>query len=177
MRESKAYLMIQGTNITLRTLEPIDIDFLYELENNPVNWKVSNTLVPFSKAILEQYINSAQDVFLVKQIRFVICDKQQNKVGAIDLFDYDPINQRVGVGIIIKEEYREKGYALEALQEVINYSFETLLVHSLYCNINTTNTKSIKLFEKAGFKLVGIKKDWVRTQQGWEDEGFYQLVR
>ena len=169
--------MIQGQNITLRTLEPTDVDFLAELENNPANWKVSNTLVPFSKALLVQYVQSAQDIFLVKQIRFVICDKANNRVGAIDLFEYDPINQRVGVGIIIKEEHREKGYAAEALLEVINYSFEVLLVHSLYCDINTTNQTSIKLFEKAGFKLVGIKKDWVRTPTGWEDEGLYQLLK
>jgi diamine N-acetyltransferase len=169
--------MIQGENILLRTLEPTDVDFLYELENNPANWKVSNTLVPFSKAILEQYIQSAQDIFLLKQVRFVICDNANNRLGAIDLFDYDPINQRVGVGIVIEEAHREKGYALEALQEIINYSFEVLLVHSLYCNINSSNEKSVRLFEKAGFKLVGIKKDWVRKQSCWEDEGLYQLLK
>jgi diamine N-acetyltransferase len=167
---------MKSENITLRTLEPTDVDFLYSLENNSNSWKVSNTLVPFSKDILTQYIQSAQDIFLVKQVRFVICDNERVRVGAIDLFDYDPINQRVGVGIIIDEQYRKKGYAFESLIATIKYCLDVLLIHSIYCNINSTNIESISLFNKAGFKLVGIKKDWVRTQYGWEDEGIYQLV-
>lgn len=169
--------MIQAENIFLRTLEPSDIDYLYLLENNPANWKVSNTLVPFSRDILIQYIQSAQDIFLVKQIRFVICDKvDKMHVGAVDLFDYDPINHRVGVGIIIEEKYRGRGFAQEALREVINYCFDVLLVHNIYCNINTSNKVSINLFEKLNFERIGVKNDWVRVNGGWEDEAMYQLI-
>lgn len=169
--------MIQGESIFLRTLEPSDIDYLYDLENNPINWKVSNTFVPFSRDILEQYIQSAQDIFLVNQIRFIICDVvNRTPVGAIDLFEYDPINQRVGVGIIIGEKYRGSGFAQEALKEVLNYCFDVLLVHNVFCNINTSNKVSINLFEKLGFERVGVKKDWVRVNGGWEDEAVYQLL-
>ena len=42
--------------IQLRALEPSDLDFLYDLENDQCLWTVSNTLVPFSKYTLKEYI-------------------------------------------------------------------------------------------------------------------------
>lgn len=169
---------MKGQHLTLRTLEPTDLDFLVKLENNQDNWLISQTRVPFSRAILTQYIQSAQDIFITKQIRFVITNTKNNSpIGCIDLFDFDPINQRVGIGIIISPSHRQKGYATEALQLLITYCFDILLVHSIYCNILTTNKASIQLFTQQNFKLVGTKRDWINTPNGWADENLYQLIR
>lgn len=166
-----------GEKTKLRTLEPQDLDFLFDLENDKDNWLVSQTRVPFSKALLNQYIQSAQDIFVSNQIRFVITTYNTNEqVGFIDLFEFDPINQRVGVGIIIEKKYRKKGYASDALALIITYCFDTLLVHNIFCNILTSNQHSISLFTNKNFKLIGTKKDWINTANGWEDENVYQLL-
>lgn len=170
--------MNNTNNISLRTLEPSDLDFLLNLENDTDNWFVSQTRVPFSKKILSDYIDSAQDIFLTKQIRFVIClNETKNPIGTIDLFDYDPINQRAGVGIILTKKYRNKGYATEALNKVIAYCFKTLLLQNIYCNILTTNLKSIALFKNCGFTEIGVKKNWYKTSTGWEHEALFQLTK
>lgn len=162
--------------IFLRTLERQDLDFLLDLENNPENWLISQTRVPFSEHLLMQYIESAQDIFLTNQIRFVICSHiEKLPVGAIDVFDYDPINQRAGIGIIIHEPYRKKGYASEALSATIHYCFEHLILENIYCNIIETNQESLHLFKKHGFETIGIKKNWYRTAEGWENEVMLQL--
>ena len=98
------------TGIHLRALEPSDLDFLYDLENDQCLWTVSNTLVPFSKYTLKEYISHAkEDIFVAKQQRFVISDEHGDPLGIIDLFDFDPIHHRAGVGLVIKESYRENG--------------------------------------------------------------------
>lgn len=171
--------MLTATHIYLRTLEPIDASMMLKWENNPDNWAVSNTLVPFSEHLILQYVNSAQDIFATKQLRFIICLRDSDKpIGTIDLFEYDPLHQRAGVGVLIDEvSERNKGYATEALELMIRYSFERLNLHSLFCHIFESNTHSIQLFEKQGFEKMGIKKDWVKTKNGWENEGFYQLIK
>ena len=59
--------------IVLRALEPSDIDLLYQWENDKKIWQGSNTLVPFSRYILKQYIeNSYKDIYEMKQQRFMI---------------------------------------------------------------------------------------------------------
>jgi diamine N-acetyltransferase len=46
---------LRGKKISLRALEPEDLEFLYALENNETDWEVSNTQAPFSKYLLKQY--------------------------------------------------------------------------------------------------------------------------
>ena len=41
-----------GQKMNLRALEPEDLEFLFEIENNESFWEVSHTQVPFSKYIL-----------------------------------------------------------------------------------------------------------------------------
>ena len=95
--------MLKGKQIYLRTIEPSDADIILKWENNPENWKVSNTLVPFSKKLIEDYVNSAQDIYAIKQLRFIICLLNTDKaIGTIDLFDFDPYHQKVGLGILIE---------------------------------------------------------------------------
>lgn len=173
--------MIKGEKIVLRALEPEDIDLLYECENDRESWHLSNTLTPFSRFALEQYIMAAdQDIFTMKQLRLMI-DKtgttKKESIGAIDLFDFDPINKRAGIGILIIKNERNKGFASEALKLLIRYCFTTLELHQLFCNIETTNTASLKLFQNQGFEISGNKKDWVRKNNQWNDEYFLQLIK
>lgn len=170
---------LKGEHISLRALEPGDLEVLYKWENNPAIWKVSNTLAPFSKFVLEQYlVNAHEDIFTAKQIRLMICDKAGKPVGTIELFDFDALNSRVGIGILIEENSQGNGYAQDALQVLLNYCFETLIMKQVYCNISASNDKSIHLFKKLGFTEAGIKRSWNKISQNtFEDEYILQLVK
>ena len=164
--------------ISLRPLEPEDIELLYLWENNLEIWEVSNTKTPFSKHILAQYlIESAKDIYETKQLRLIIQNEKLEPVGAIDLFDFEPYHLRAGVGVLIHNNAnKNRGYATDALKALSNYTFEILGLKQLYANIAADNLNSIKLFEKSGFKQVGIKKDWLRTSRGWKDEVLLQKM-
>jgi diamine N-acetyltransferase len=170
---------LNGKNIFLRALESSDLDFLYNLENDESLWKVSNTTTPYSKYILQQYLeNSHRDIYEVKQLRLVICKHEDEAtVGFIDLFDFDPKHSRVGVGIVIfSEEEKGKGFAFEALQLTCNYAFANLNAHQIFAGISEENKASIQLFEKAGFERSGVKKDWIFSEGKYKSEYFYQLI-
>lgn len=164
-----------GPEVHLRALEPADIDLLYVWENDTAIWHLGNTLVPFSRFVLEQYLLNAQnDIYTNKQLRLMIglnnpVDSTQT-IGSIDLFDFDPFNRRAGVGILITNAQRHKGYASEALSLLKNYAFTLLGLHQLYCNIDTDNSKSILLFNKQGFEQCGEKKDWLWHNKSWHNE-------
>lgn len=170
---------MKNNELVLRALEPEDIDLLYQWENNMELWEVSNTLTPFSKHQLVKYIEQAQlSVYQTKQLRLIIELESSNEViGMIDLFDFDGFHQRAGVGIVIHSKYRKKGIASEALTMFTDYCFNTLGLHQLYANISAQNKASISLFEKLKFQMVGIKKDWQKTRNGFEDEFLFQLIR
>ncbi|KAF2519477.1 GNAT family N-acetyltransferase [Flavobacterium salilacus subsp. salilacus] len=170
---------LQGENIYLRALEPDDLEFIYQMENDEKVWDVSNTITPYSRFLIRQYLENAhQDIFEAKQLRLAICKNQTfETIGLIDLFDFDPLNQRAGVGIIIKEtDNRNSGYGSQALALLIDYAFTRLQLHQLYANINPDNVSSIALFTNFGFACIGIKKDWVKKENQYADEAMYQLI-
>lgn len=164
--------------ISLRPLELDDIELLYEWENNMGIWNVSNTRTPFSKYILAEYLKeSAKDIYETKQLRLIIQNKNGEAVGAVDLFDFEPYHMRAGVGILIhKAENRNHGYASDALNVVFGYAVEVLGLKQLFANISAKNEISIHLFEKEGFVKSGVKKNWLKTSVGWEDEIFFQKM-
>ncbi|MGZ4038753.1 MAG: GNAT family N-acetyltransferase [Bacteroidia bacterium] len=172
-------MFIKGNHIYLRALEPGDVDVLYKWENNRGIWQVSNTQTPFSRYVLEQFLmNAHEDIYTNKQLRLIISEVDKDAaVGAIDLFDFDPYHLRAGIGILIAEEYRNKGFAFEALQLLQDYAFKTLLLKQLYCNVTVSAASSLQLFEKSGFEKVGLKKNWNRiSASDFEDEWFLQLI-
>lgn len=168
-------------NIRLRAVEPIDIDNLYVWENDLEVWKVSQTISPFSKFTLKEYCSVANvDLQTAKQLRLMIEvteDSISKTIGIIDLFDYDAINQKAGIGILIgNKNYRQKGIANTALKILVNYSFSVLNLHQLYCFVSTNNKASIDLFLKNKFIQRGVINDWTLHSNKWENACFFQLI-
>jgi len=158
--------ILENDRIRLRALEPSDVALLYKWENDTSNWLVSATQIPYSMDVLESYIEHAdQDIYSAKQIRLIIDAKDlKNKaVGAVDLFDFDPNNRRAGIGILIDSKYRRLHYGNDALERIIEYSGNVLNVHQLYANILSENKESLALFQQQGFKMIGVKKQWIRS--------------
>jgi diamine N-acetyltransferase len=170
------------SKVILRALEPSDLDLLYTWENDTKNWRVSNTITPFSKYTLQKYIeNSHLDIYQTKQLRLMIdLTNSENKirtVGAIDIFDFDPYHLRAGVGILIAGNIdRNQGIATITLHELMRYSFDVLQLHQLYCNIANDNLSSLRVFKKVGFVECGTKRDWIKTQEGFVDEVLLQII-
>ncbi len=170
---------LKGQNVSLRALEPTDLNFIYAIENNQDIWEISNTNTPYSKFLIQQYLENAhQDIYEAKQLRLVICKNNDfNAIGLIDLFDFDPKNRRAGIGILIQNpEERHQKFGSEALDLLINYAFQDLNLHQLYANIGTENSPSVSLFSRFGFEKIGIKKQWLLVSGIYKDEAIYQLI-
>jgi diamine N-acetyltransferase len=172
-------ITLKGKNIYLRALEPNDLEFVYALENDEAIWEVSNTHTPYSRFLVRQYLENAhQDIYEAKQLRMAICqDEDFPAIGLIDLFEFDPKNNRAGIGILIKDNgNRNQGVGSEALGLLIQYAFRQLNLNQLFANISTENEPSISLFTKFGFQKIGIKKQWNLVNGQYKDEALYQLI-
>ena len=172
-------ITLKGDSIYIRALEPNDLEFIYAVENDQSIWEVSNTQTPYSRFLIRQYLENAhQDIYEAKQLRLAICQDQDfPALGLIDLFDFDPKNNRAGVGImILSDTNRNLKIGSEALELLIRYSFYHLNLHQLYANIGVQNEASIALFTKFGFQCIGVKKEWNLINGGYQDEAIYQLI-
>jgi len=172
-------MFLENENITLRALEPEDLDSLYEWENSRDLWIHGNTLTPYSRNTLRQYIVHTQqsDIYESKQLRLIVVLKQGNiSIGTIDLYDLDVRYKRAGIGIFIEEQQRGKGYGFQSLKLMKQYAFDLLQLHQLYAYIPTYNKPSHSLFRKSGYEFSALLKDWVVIKGKYTDLNVLQLI-
>ena len=169
---------LENENLFLRALEPEDLDILYKWENNLELWKYGSTLTPYSKFALRDYLNdSLQGIIYTRQLRLMAVEKESLAViGTVDIFDYDPIHRRAGIGILVDMQFRGKGYGGEILNLSAGYAFDTLHLNQLYAYIPVSNTASFNLLSKCGYEQAGLLKSWIKTRDGFEDVRLMQLI-
>ena len=169
-------MFTQNENIIIRAAEPYDADLIYNWENDQEIWRVSETYIPYSLYQIEQFLMN-NDLFSMRQIRIMIEKNNNNTcIGCIDIYDFDPIHMRAGIGILIQKDYRKLGFARQALELIIHYCFNTLMLKQIYCLIDVLNNDSIKLFTNIGFEQCGLRKEWIKTPNGFIDEIEFQLI-
>jgi diamine N-acetyltransferase len=168
--------MIKGKLVCLRAMEESDADFLYECENDVEVWTISNTIIPYSKHFIREFIKrSNNDIFVDKQLRLMIIENStQQTIGTIDIFEFDALHKRAGIGILIVKGKRKKGYATEAIKLAKHLSFQHIQLHQLFCHIIEDNKESLELFKKNGFEKSGTKKEWLSIAYQWKDVHFLQ---
>lgn len=169
---------IRGEKVVLRAVEPADEELLYQWENDVDVWGVSGTVSPFSHHTISRFIEAQrEDIFSSRQMRLIICDAESGvAVGAVDLFEFEPLHQRAGVGIMIAPSFRRHGYAQDALSAIERYAIDRLRLHQLWCNIEEDNLASLSLFESLGYNQIGVKRDWNLTSTGYKAEIILQKV-
>lgn len=145
--------------ITIRAMEPDDLDLLYHIENNSDTMQYSANTMPLSRELLRQYILSTTgDIYTDKQLRLIIqCNSEP--VGIVDLFDFNPRNRRAEVGIIIKNIYRRRQIATIALHLLEQYA-KQIDIYQLYAIVPEHNEASSRLFTKAGYLHTSTLENW-----------------
>ena len=172
-------MFLKGNNVFIRALEPLDSEILFKWENNVNLWEVSNTQIPFSKFVLNEFVTiSHQDIYTNKQLRLMLGNNNTNEaLGVLDLFEFDPQHARCGLGIYINDKFQRNGFAEESITLIISYAFKILHLKQIFVHVAQSNTASIALFEKLGFEKNGLKKAWHKKGLNqFEDVWFMQLI-
>jgi diamine N-acetyltransferase len=171
-------MLLQNESIRLRALEPEDLELLYKWENDPSIWSLGNTMSPYSRYVLKDYISRSHlNIYELKQLRLMIELRESGEaIGMVDLYDFDPHNRKAGVGILLDPAYRGNGTATGALNLLIDYAFTFLKLRQLYAYTPVKNEPSRSLFTRSHFTLSGVLSDWILTEDGFADVMIMQRV-
>lgn len=171
-------IMLANDFIRLRALEPTDIDTIYRWENDTRLWADSSVVAPFSRKQVWDYINSyTADPFVSGELRLMIADAVQGTpLGLIDLTDFDPVNRRAQVGVMVDFEHQRRGVAGAALELMAQYCRERLGLHQVWAIVAADNRASRALFTAGGFAVSGHLKSWLRVGREYRDACFYHRI-
>lgn len=154
--------------IRLRKLEPTDLPFLYQWENDASAWADGANHNPLSQKDLRDYIASTTgDIYRDGQLRLIIEEITDDKspiatttIGCIDLFDFDIRNRRAAIGMYIAPEYRGKGIGTKAVEALEEYAFQQLDLRLLYAVISTNNIPCTQLYKNLDYSPSSVLKGW-----------------
>ena len=154
----------------MRKIEPSDLPFLYQWENDATMWADSDTHNPLSRHDLHQYIeNTTGDIYRDGQLRLIIEDSQLSTlnsqlstkiVGCIDLFDFDARNHKAAIGMYIAPDARGKGVGKQAVQLLLDYAFNFLHLRMVYAIISVNNVACSRLYEQMDFLPSSPLRAW-----------------
>lgn len=162
--------------IKLRALEPEDLEFLYEIENDEDVWNVGLTNVPYSRNLLLDYIaSSSGDIYADKQVRMVVEDEVGESIGIVDLIDFSPAHHRAELGLVIKKSLRGQGLATATVSKIIQYGRDVVHLHQIYAIVPQDNVSCARMLKKVGFQSVRSLKEWLFDGKKYHDADFFQI--
>ena len=93
-------------------------------------------------------------------ITFTIYVKETwRPIGNTSLMDIDRTHRCATFGIVIGEtDARGQGYGTEATRLMLDYAFTAQGLHSVQLNVYEFNLAGLRAYEKAGFKVVGRRR-------------------
>lgn len=113
-----------------------------------------------------------------KHIRLGIFLFDGTVIGDVALQDIDWKNRSCTIGLgIAKIEYRSKGYGTEAVQVLLNYSFNNLGLERISANTLEQNKGAQRSLEKSGFVLEGRERKAVYFAGHKWDKLNYAVLR
>jgi len=164
------HLLNNGT-IALRALEPTDLDTLYRWENDTALWTVSDTPAPYSREALWSYLQGyTGDIYASRQLRLMIVQLATGTaLGTIDFINFDPLNNRAELGLLVAPEHRGQGIGRQALELLTAYAREHIGLRQLYVFIALDNEPCLALFDSFGYRRVGTLQAWVKRGTTYRD--------
>lgn len=147
-------ICIGSEKIVLRSVDSSDIDTILLWENSSTEPLYGIYEEQYTREDVAQFVENQQQFSLAEteQLRLMICSHEGERLGCVDLTEYDGRKAFVSI-LIFDSDNRRKGFAENALRLAISYA-ESLGLHTLYANILPENFPSVSLFKKLGFEAV-----------------------
>jgi RimJ/RimL family protein N-acetyltransferase len=171
--------MLKGKNITLRPLKISDWKKTIQWRND-IGIKNLALMHPFpitemvEKQWFEDILKNKSD----KIIYFAISINPDKPIGFVSLNNINYINGNCYLGIVIGEkEAQGKGFGVDAMNTIIDYTFNTLNLIKISVEVVSINEPALKLYKKLGFVEEGILRDQFFIDGAFLDVRIMSLFR
>ncbi|SHE79537.1 diamine N-acetyltransferase [Seinonella peptonophila] len=142
--------------VRLRPLEREDLLYVHRLNNN------AEIMTYWFEEPYESFVELCdlydKHIHDQSERRFIV-EKEEIRLGLVELVEIDYIHRRAEFQIIIDPSNQGHGYATIATKLAIHYAFTVLNLHKLYLIVDIENQRAIHIYEKVGFQTEGKLRD------------------
>jgi len=173
-------IQIKSDRLMMRQLRIEDADSVFAYR--------SNAVVNQYQGWIPTTINDVRDFITNKVspeinlpgtwVQFVIIIKDNNQlIGDIGIHFLDSDAFQVELGCTLNKDHHGKGYATEALKEIINYLIDEWNKHRIIASIDPRNLPSVSLFERLGFRKEAHFRESYFMNGEWQDDLVYAILK
>lgn len=110
--------------------------------------------------------------------QLVIVNKENNKViGDIGIHFLDEDKKQVEIGCTLTKSLHGKGFACEALSEIMQFLFTDLNKHRITASVDPANLKSIAMLERLNFRKEAHFIKSILIDGKWVDDVIYAILK
>jgi len=125
----------------------------------------------------DRALNFIRNSFTDENRHFAIVDAADNYLGTISLKNISPTDRNAEFAIVLSKKHWGGGYSRRAVEELLDYAFNTLHLHRVYLNVLTENIRANKFYQKCGFVFEGCFKDHLCGTAGdYKDLNWYAAI-
>jgi len=161
----------------LRKWNDADLNDLVKYANNQnvAKWLTNQFPHPYTKEDGKTYLSMIANENTIKVFAIEVNGKA---VGSIGVFPQSDIHEKSAeLGYWLAEEYWGQGIMTKAIQEIVEYGFRTFDIVRIFARPFSTNRKSQRVLEKAGFVFEARLKNALFKNGEFMDEIIYAKLK
>ena len=154
--------VLRGEHVLIRPMTPDDVPQMFAIQAQP------RVAAAFGEPDLEKL--EGKGVGTDECTVFAV-ELDGEVVGLIQYHEEDdPVDRHAGIDIFRAEDVHGQGLGTEAVRTMAEYLIRERGHHRLVIDPAAHNTAAIRAYEKAGFKPVGVMRQYERLPGGeWHD--------
>ncbi len=171
--------MIFYDDIRLRAIEREDIPTFVRWFNDPEVRRYLLMFEPMSKVKEERWFEArlALDNDFLFGIEAPVGEDWQ-LIGNVGLHRVNWTNSHCTFGIVIGEQaFWGKGYGTKATRAALRFAFHSLNLHRVELVVFDFNLRARRVYEKAGFRLEGTRREALFQDGAYHDEHIMAILR
>ena len=161
---------LKGRKVTLRAIEPSDLEFLrYMMNDETINENIIGLSFPISTVMQERWYQSSLDNH--DNYRFIIETEKDGVVGLVTMGDIDWINRVVhSTGIKVDaKRITESGIALDAMVTMFKFIFYQLNLNRIEGTVLVNHTQAAALNKLLGYTIEGTLRKAIYRNGEYHD--------
>lgn len=162
---------LTGTSTVLRPFTGADADVMGEILQDPdvVRFTFEPSDGPLTREDLRAWYGSRST--RTDRLDLAVTDRATGElVGEVVLNEWDPDARSCNFRTLIGSRGRGRGLGTEAVRLIVGHGFEQLGLRRVELAAYGNNTRALRVYEKAGFVVEGVRRE-VRMRDGeWTDE-------
>ncbi len=168
--------VLKSERLTIKSLSPSDAEAFFIYRSDPEVARFQG-FSPEKEEEARRFIADNTACFNQEENWFQMgIYREEELIGDIGIHFIGPENSQCEIGYTLAGSAQGKGYATEAVTEVLTFLFTQLNKHRITAGLDPRNTSSIKLLERIGFRCEGHFIKSYLNKGIWEDDLLYALL-